>query len=91
MDIIANRRPNKRKKDSSVENIHIRMLCCIPRISENIARAILTHFGNLGEVQAALASFSAADFPKVLIGPGGTCLGKARVSKLAEVLSPSDV
>jgi len=78
---------NKRKKDSTTENIHIRMLSCIPRISENIARAVLAHFGNLRELQAALANFSVADFPKVLISPG-TYLGKARVSKMAEVLTP---
>ena len=47
----------------------------------------MAHFGNLCELQAALANFSVADFPKVLIAPS-TYLGKARVSKMAEVLTP---
>ncbi len=73
-----------RKKDSDV-----RMLTCIPRFSEQIARSILTQFGgSLRDLQAAL--FNPATFPKILIAPN-TYLGKARVSKLVEVLSPPQV
>ena len=76
---------SKRKKDSLTENIWIRMLCCIPTISESIARGILTHFGSLRDLQAALGDLPS--FPRVLITPKSS-LGKGRIFKLAECLAP---
>ena len=74
----------KRKKDSSVENIWIRQLACIPGFSEQIARAITEHFGSLRGLEEALRADA---FPDVPIHPSGRLLGKARIEKLREVFA----
>ena len=74
---------SKRKKETSLENIWVRQLACIPTISENIASAILSHFGTVANIREALQR--PRDFPQVPLSRG-MCLGRARVDKLREVL-----
>ena len=45
---------SKRRKYNTAENIWIRQLTCIPTVSERVARALLTHFGPMAELQSAL-------------------------------------
>ena len=45
---------SKRKKDSLVENIWIKMPACIPTFSEKMCRAIMKHFGTLADLQERL-------------------------------------
>ena len=59
---------------------------CVPMISEGIARAIMKHFGNLTDLREALKA--PKDFPEIHISPTMR-LGKARISKLAEVFASS--
>ena len=54
---------SKRKKESSLENIWVRQLACIPTISESIATAILRHFGTLANIREALQQ--PLHFPKI--------------------------
>ena len=54
-------------------------------MSEGIARSILTHFGNMSDLRAALENPNA--FPDVPITASGVKLGRARVQKLAEVFA----
>ena len=78
---------SKRKKDTLAENIWVRQLACIPTFSEGVARALLAHFGTLMDLQRALRA--PRNFPTVQIAPT-LVLGKARLAKLVEVLSPPD-
>ena len=75
---------SKRRKDNIVENIWIRQIACIPTFSETIARALLTHFGSMGDLRDALRSDR---FPEVQINASGTVLGRARLKKLREVFA----
>ena len=75
---------SKRKKENSLENIWIRQLACVPTISESIAVAILQHFGTMSQLREALQD-PRQNFPSVPLSRG-TCLGKARIEKLREVL-----
>ena len=47
---------------------------------------MVAHFGTLQELQHALKD--PTNFPDVQIAPKGTLLGKARIDKLVELLSP---
>ena len=71
---------SKRKRDSDRETCFLRQLMCIPSISEKIARKLLEEFGTLPALQRAAADIG--NFPKVRLDER-TCLGKARVEKLA--------
>ena len=75
---------SKRKKDSSLENIWIRQLTCIPSISEGIAIILLQQFGTMSKLKEALEE-DPRHFPQVPLSRGA-CLGKARINKLREVL-----
>ena len=73
---------SKRKRDGDERNCQIRMLCCIPSVSETVATALLDHFGDLSSIQRALSSND--KFPRISLGK--TTVGKARVSILRKYL-----
>ena len=73
---------SKRKRDGDERCCQIRMLCCIPNVSETVAVALLDHFRGLCQLQRALSDKS--DFPKVSLGK--TSIGKARVNTLRKYL-----
>ena len=74
---------SKRKKDCDVEVIWVRQLCSIPTISENIATTLMRHFGTMASLREALRD--PKNFPVIPLSRG-TCLGRARIEKLAAVL-----
>ena len=78
---------SKRKKYNNTENIWMRQIACIPTFSEGVARALMAHFGTMMDHQRALRA--PRDFPAVQIS-SRLVLGKARLAKLVEVLSPPD-
>ena len=73
---------SKRKRDADDRTCHIRMLACLPSISEGVATALVDHFGSLPALQRALESD--APFPKIFVGK--TSIGKARIEKLRKYL-----
>ena len=72
----------KRKRDEDL--LLVRILMCIPTISENVARALSDHFGSLGALQQALKT--PREFPAVRIS-GRAVVGQARVKRLALALA----
>ena len=74
----------KSKRERKEETVWIRMLMCIPSISERIARLLLEHFGNLRELQESLQDLKS--FPKIRLDDR-TCIGKARLRILARYLT----
>ena len=73
---------SKRKRNEDTDVVFLRMLMCVPSISESIARKLAEQFGNLAQLQASLRS---SKFPTVQLSEK-TKLGKARVAKLAKYL-----
>ena len=73
---------SKRKRDEDL--LLVRMLMCIPTISENVARALSEHFGSLGALQEALKQ--PRDFPPVRLS-NRTVVGQARIKRLALALA----
>jgi ERCC4-type nuclease len=73
---------SKRKRDGDERSCQIRMLCCIPSVSEAVAIALLEHFGDISSLQQVLSGN--AKFPKVSLGK--TSIGKARVETLRKYL-----
>ena len=69
---------SKRKRDE--DTMFIRMLMCVPSVSENVARAIADHFGSLRSLVEALGDTSS--FPEIRLS-ARTQLAKARVERLA--------
>ena len=61
-----------------VDTAQLRMLLCIPSVSERIARRLIEHFGTIRELQQALDD---DNFPTVRLCER-TCLGKTRIQKL---------
>ena len=76
---------SKRKRDS--DTVTVRMLMCVPSISENIAKALLGHFGTLPALIGAL-NFPRS-FPRVQLNDR-TCLGKKRIKLLATHFCTAD-
>ena len=69
---------SKRKRDASPTICFIRMLCCIPSISEAVARKLVVEFGDLQSLQRALT-----DGTELRIELGnGRYLGKVRMQHL---------
>lgn len=85
---VQNLRPpqllGKRQRDADPRSCFVRQLMCVPSISERIASALVDQFGSLPRLQAALGDPGA--FPKVPLPGGRTCLGKARLRRLASYL-----
>ena len=73
---------SKRKRDGDERCCQIRMLCCIPNVSESVAVALLEHFGDIHSLQQALSSAEA--FPKVSLG--NASIDKARIKTLRTYL-----
>jgi ERCC4-type nuclease len=71
---------SKRQRDA--DTVSLRMLMCIPSVSENIAKALLEKFGTLPRLQLALRDLS--DFPRVSIGERS--LGQARLQTMRKYL-----
>ena len=73
---------SKRARDS--ETVWVRLLMCIPSISERIARKLLEHFGALRALQEALEDVES--FPRIRLD-ARTCIGKTRLQMLARYLT----
>ena len=71
------------KREKNADCVFVRQLMCIPSISENIAKVIVEHFGNLVALQEALRT--PKTFPALELGLKQK-LGKARVQHLAKHL-----
>ena len=69
----------KRKRDQDKDVIYLRMLQCIPAISESVAKKISEHFGTLPALQRALEN--PKTFPEIRLDEK-RCLGKARLKRL---------
>ena len=61
-----------------IDTVQLRMLLCIPSVSERIARRLMEEFGTLSELQEALKKDT---FPTVRLCER-SCLGKTRIQKL---------
>ena len=72
---------SKRQRAAETHSVFVRQLMCVPTVSENIAVAIVDHFGHLEELQHALRD--TRTFPAVQIG-AKRFIGKARIAKLAK-------
>ena len=73
---------SKRKRNEDDNVVFLRVLMCVPSISEAVARKLAEHFGNLAQLQEALRS---SKFPTIQLS-GKTALGKARIAKLSKYL-----
>ena len=49
---------SKRKRDGEPANVQIRMLMCIPSISERVARKLIEHFGSVDTLRESLRTSS---------------------------------
>ena len=74
---------SKRKRNEDADTVFLRVLMCVPSISEPIARKLADQFGSLPKLQAALRSTE--KFPRIKLTEK-TVLGKARLAKLARHL-----
>ena len=77
----------KRKRDADPETVFLRQLCCVPTISERIAKKLVDQFGNLPALQRALADIES--FPQLRLDEKA-CLGKARLLRLRSHLCDDD-
>ena len=77
----------KRKRDQDKDTIYLRMLQCVPAISESVAKKIVEHFDTLPALQRALEDLDA--FPKIRLNEK-RCLGKARLMALRALLCDCD-
>ena len=78
---------SKRKRDSDARTVLVRQLMCMPSISENTAKALADHFGNLPALLKALSD--PRKFPRIRLSDRAS-LGKRRVAILTEYLIPVD-
>ena len=78
---------SKRKRDADAGVCSVRMLMCVPSISESVARKLLEHFGSIAALQRALSSDE--PFPKVRLHDR-VRLGKDRITRLREILTEKD-
>ena len=65
---------SKRKREEDPTTCQLRMLMCIPSISENIGMALLKRFGTIAGLQEALR---ADEFPRVMVDARNS-VGKRR-------------
>ncbi len=77
----------KRKRDQDKDLIYLRMLQCMPAISEDVAKKIVEHFDTLPALQRALEDLDT--FPKIRLDER-RCLGKARLTALRAQLCDHD-
>lgn len=69
----------KRKRDCDKATVCLRQLCCVPTISERIAKRLVDQFGTMPALQRALADIDS--FPQVRLDEK-TCIGRARLLRL---------
>ena len=74
---------SKRKRNEDDNVVFLRVLMCVPSISEAVARKLAEHFDNLTQLQESLRS---SKFPTIQLSEK-TALGKARIAKLAKYLT----
>ena len=73
----------KRKRNEDDNVVFLRVLMCVPSISEAVARKLAEHFDNLTQLQESLRG---SKFPTIRPSEK-TALGKARIAKLAKYLT----
>jgi ERCC4-type nuclease len=73
----------KRKRDADSETCWMRMLMCIPSVSEMVAKALLKQFGTLANLQSALVDIST--FPRIQLNER-SCIGAKRLKTLRAYL-----
>ena len=61
----------------------MRMLMCVPSVSEMVAKALLKQFGTLANLQSALVDLST--FPRIQLNDR-TCIGAKRLKTLRAYL-----
>ena len=61
----------------------MRMLMCVPSVSELVAKALLKHFGTLPNLQGALVDLST--FPRIQLNER-SCIGAKRLKILRAYL-----
>ena len=69
---------SKRQRNSQPDVVFTRLLCCVPSISEPIARNIVSHFKSLPRLQEALGG---TNFPEIRVNAKQK-LGKSRLENL---------
>ena len=74
---------SKRKRHEDADVVFLRILMCVPSVSEAVARKLADHFGSLAGLQEALRSTN--KFPRIQLSEK-TTLGKARVAQLSRYL-----
>ena len=70
---------SKRQREASPGTALVRMLCCVPSVSENVARKLKAEFGSLPALQRALSD--EVPFRKIELG-NGKFIGKDRLRHL---------
>ena len=75
---------SKRKRDAEQGTCWVRMLTCIPSVSERVASKLIEHFGSLPALVEALADEK--NFPRVRLDER-SCIGPARIRHLANYLT----
>ena len=73
----------KRKRDADTETCWMRMLMCVPSVSEHVAKALLKQFGTLANLQSALVDIST--FPRIQLNER-SCIGAKRLKTLRAYL-----
>ena len=76
---------SKLKRNEDADTVFLRVLMCVPSISEAVARKLAGKFGSLPKLQEALRSTD-EEFPRIQLS-GKTFLGKARLAKLVRHLA----
>ena len=77
---------SKRQRDDDCETCWVRQLMCIPSISEQVARKLLSEFGNLPALQKALGDEEdVKKITKIHINDRA-CIGKTRIQTLKRYL-----
>ena len=71
---------SKRSRDGELKTCWVRQLMCVPSISERIAVKLIEEYGSMPAIQDALRDSRA--FKRIRLSDH-TCLGEARIKKLA--------
>ena len=74
---------SKRKRQEDADVVFLRILMCVPSVSEPVARKLAEHFGSLVQLQEALRGTN--KFPRIQLSEK-TTLGKERIAKLSKYL-----
>ncbi len=77
---------SKRQRDDDRETCGIRQLMCIPSISEQLARKLLSEFGSLPAIQKALGDEEGVKKIMKIHINDRACIGKTRIEKMRHYL-----